>query len=303
MINDIFLFIDILQTGSLTKTAAAHHMSKSQISRRLTMLEENLKTKLVTRTTRTLVPTESGNLFLQYCLQIQEVWNDALKVIGEQSEEISGEIKLTLPITWGSEIIMPHLAHFYSLYPNVRFSIDMSPAIRDIASEGYDLGFRVGEKLPNSSLKSRKLMSYSYVLCGSPHYFEKNGIPKTPNDLKHHSGIINMTLSPENREFEWVLSDNIKKYKIQVQRKFEVSNYSAQRKLALMGMGIVCIPKPLVKTMLAKKELVEILQTYEKPSATLWLLHPYHHTPPKKVRLLIDYLTEKLSSLSKISDP
>lgn len=294
MLDEINLFLDIVRLKNLTKVAALHQLSKSQVSRRLTQLEQSLQTKLIQRSTRHISLTPSGFYLHQAFMQMKSLYLEALEQIHQQDTSLEGLIKITAPTTWGSDIICPLLAKFSAAHPGIQLKIDLSPAIRDLYFDDFDVAIRAGTSLPDTDLKARKLVSYPFVVCASAHYLSQHPQLKHPQDLSTHPCINDLTDNPEYKKYRWSFSKDGAVINVETTRSFEVSNYQAQKQLLLEGMGVAKLPLPFIESELKQKQILPLFSQYSLAPIHLWILYPRNAFLPKKLRALIDFLSAKL---------
>lgn len=293
MLNTFRLFIDIVKLANLSQVAAKWQLSKSQVSRKLTKLEEDIGSQLVQRSTRRLSLTESGQIFYQSCQHLVALWDESLEAIQEGEKNVSGDIRLTAPSTWGNTIIVPAVAAFSRKYPDINFTLDLTASIRDMHQ--YDVAIRSIKQLPDSNLHARELLRYDYILCGSQEYLDSFGTPRTVDELSQHRCIHNVTHDPGKRHYEWTFKSGSKIEKVRLSSHFQVSNYAAQADLVTQGLGLARLPAPFAKPLIDSGKLIELLPQYDKDYSILWLVFPHHGPMPKRIRLLIDYLINNIS--------
>lgn len=294
MFEEITLFIAIVNYKNLTKVANELGLSKSQVSRRLTQIEQTLGHSLINRSTRKLSLTEAGERFYSSCLEMESSWHSTLEALNDEQTTLAGVLKITLPPSWANAIFMPIFAEFAKQYPEITFNLDLTSEIRDLYSGNYDLAIRLAPILPDSNLKARKLINYQSIICASPAYLKRHPAPKTPNDLKQHRCINSFSHSINRKASLWKLNKANKTQKIATQGQFTVSDYLAQRALALADYGVVLVPKLFVEQDIEQKQLVPLLKSYTLPEGHLWAIHPYQHRMPNRVRVLIDFIIDAL---------
>ncbi|MES0808312.1 LysR family transcriptional regulator [Roseibium sp. SCPC15] len=187
-LDDLKFFKRVAELGSLSAAGREFGLSPSAASSRLSNLEKELGSQLVARTTRRTGLTEAGQVFLRHaCNALGEM--DRAKALIDASEDTPrGTLRISLNVFFGRKHILPYLLEYRQLYPDLRLDVDMTDRIVDLVDEGYDMAIR-GAPLPDSSLIARKLGGNQRVLCASPEYISRKGMPKSPDDLRSHDCI------------------------------------------------------------------------------------------------------------------
>ncbi|MCG7588778.1 LysR family transcriptional regulator, partial [Photobacterium sp. OFAV2-7] len=184
-LEDMHVFIRVVETGSITKAAEQLNLAKSAVSKRLSELENRLNSKLINRTTRKSSLTEAGTLYYQQVKQILEEVDELNNRISSATQHLEGSLKLALPLSFGLSQLAPALDIYAKKYPNLKIETDFSDRKVDIVEEGFDLAFRIGH-IEDSSFRARKIAPIKHVLCASPEYLEQHGTPASLEELKSH---------------------------------------------------------------------------------------------------------------------
>ncbi len=187
-LDDLRFFKRVAELGSLSAAGREFGLSPSASSSRLTNLEKELGSQLVARTTRRTSLTEAGQVLLRHASSALSEMDRAKALIDAAEDEPRGVLKISANVFFGRKHILPHLAGYRQLYPDLRLEVDMTDRIVDLVEEGYDLAIR-GGPMPDSSLMARKLGGNQRVLCASPDYIARKGAPETPEDLRNHDCI------------------------------------------------------------------------------------------------------------------
>ena len=184
-LGDLEVFTRVVSTGSMSAAGRALGFSPAVISKRIKRLEDRLGTRLLQRTTRQISLTEAGQGFYDRVLGILAGVEEAEAFASGRSAQPHGTLRVTAPTSFGRMHIAPHLARFMEAHPELVVNIVLSDEFTDIVAEGFDLAIRIGE-LDDSSLVARKLAPVRRILCASPAYIERHGIPETVDDLGRH---------------------------------------------------------------------------------------------------------------------
>ncbi|UTH75353.1 LysR substrate-binding domain-containing protein [Chromobacterium sp. IIBBL 290-4] len=279
-------FVAVVDGGGFTAAARRLGLSVAQVSRLVGRLEERLGARLLYRTTRKISLTEAGEVYLAHGRQLLESLAEAEQAVSQLQAEPRGALKLTAPLAYGQSHIAPLLLDFMQRYPLLEVQLNLSNQVQDLVHDGYDLAIRIGH-LGDSTLKARKLAQRRYHICGSPAYFAVHGLPRTPQDLARQRCL---SIGKEG----WHLRVGGRRQTFRVQGPLRCSTAAPLAEAALRGMGLVQLPDYYVAAHLARGELIEVLAEYAEEEEGIWALYPHNRQLSPKVRLLVDFLAERL---------
>ena len=285
-LNAISVFCKVIETQSFTQAANQQNISVAMASKLVSQLEEHLKTRLLQRTTRKIVPTEAGMLYYQRCQAILLDLSEADSSISNMATSLQGNLLISVPRDFGLLYISPNLPKFIELHPNLHVEIEFEDKRVDLVAEGYDLALRIGY-MQDSSLVARKISSSPMYFVASPSYLEARGIPLTPDDLEYHQGLLYKS-SLNQVHWQSTKANQIQRYKIQ--SKVVSNNGMALLEMTKAGLGISNAPDFFVKDALASGELVEILSEYKQKPLDIYVVYPNRRHLPAKVRAFIEFL-------------
>lgn len=285
-LNAISVFCKVIETQSFTQAANQQNISVAMASKLVSQLEEHLKTRLLQRTTRKIMPTEAGMLYYQRCQAILLDLSEADSSISNMATSLQGNLLISMPRDFGLLYISPNLPKFIELHPNLHVEIEFEDKRVDLVAEGYDLALRIGY-MQDSSLVARKISSSHMHFVASPSYLEARGIPLTPDDLEYHQGLLYKS-SLNQVYWQSTKANQIQRYKIQ--SKVVSNNGMALLEMTKAGLGISNAPNFFVKDALASGELVEILSEYKQKPLDIYVLYPNRRHLPAKVRAFIEFL-------------
>lgn len=285
-LNAISVFCKVIETQSFTQAANQQNISVAMASKLVSQLEEHLKTRLLQRTTRKIVPTEAGMLYYQRCQSILLDLSEADSSISNMATSLQGNLLISVPRDFGLLYISPNLPKFIELHPNLHVEIEFEDKRVDLVAEGYDLALRIGY-MQDSSLVARKISSSPMHFVASPSYLEARGIPLTPDDLEYHQGLLYKS-SLNQVHWQSTKANQIQRYKIQ--SKVVSNNGMALLEMTKAGLGISNSPSFFVKDALASGELVEILSEYKQKPLDIYVVYPNRRHLPAKVRAFIEFL-------------
>ena len=288
-LEDMQVFIRVVESGGIGRAAEQLGMAKSAVSRRLSELEKRLGIQLINRTTRTSNLTEAGNNYYQQVQKVVDQVNEINSEVKDAERALTGSIRLAVPLSFGLLHLGPAIDLFVQQHPQLNIHIDFSDRQVDIIEEGFDLALRIA-KLKNSSNQARKICPCRQVLVASPAYLEKAGVPRTPEDLERHQ-FLKYT---GNSSGQWTIIDaNGKHRSPNTTASIIANNGDFLLQMARAGHGLVMVPTFIAWEALASGDLVEVLPDCSLPGLNAWFVYPRNRYLPRRVRLLIDFVTER----------
>src|SRR5215471_11900214 len=224
-LNGMRVFAQVVEAKSFSAAADKLGMSKSLASRHVSALERSLSVKLLNRSTRKLSLTEAGALFYEHCARIVREAQLAEERLTRTQSEPAGLVRLTAVPAFAIRHVLPALSELYRKYPKIRVKLACSNRTLDLGEEGFDLGIRIAMK-PAPNLVARKLASNRSVLCASPAYLERRGMPRRIEDLRKHDCVLFPPLAPKG---VWTFRRDARKYSVQGGAVFETDEMDAVR--------------------------------------------------------------------------
>ena len=294
-IEAIQAFVAVVESGSFVGAADRLKLSKALVSRQVALLEDQLGTRLLHRTTRRVSLTSDGDLFLARSRELLQQWQEAMDEVSHRAVKARGTLRINVPFSYGVIRLAPLWSKFMEQHPDVLLDITLSDRVTDLVDEGYDLAVRIGQ-LPSSSLVSRRLSSMRLKLCASSAYLKSHGMPDEPQDLARHRVLSYSLLSTGD---VWTLSmrtDPGRIQTIEVKPAMRSNNGDTCTQAAIAGQGIVLQPDFMVDEPLAQGRLIELLPQWQAQEFGVYAVYPTRRHLPAKVRLMIDYLAKRLAS-------
>lgn len=285
-LNAISVFCKVVESQSFTQAAAQQNISVAMASKLVSQLEEQLKIRLLQRTTRKIVPTEAGLIYYQRCQPLLMELKDVEAGISNLSSELQGNLVISVPMDFGYRFIAPSLHRFVQAHPHLHVDIEYSDRKVDLVAEGYDIALRIGY-LQDSSLVAKKIASSTMHFVASPDYLAKRGIPQTPEDLENHDCLLYKT---QGNQVYWTFNHQQQMEKIKMHSKLVCNNGLTLTQLAKSGLGIINSPYFLIDKELQSGELVEVLADYRQQKLDLHLLYPNRRHLPAKVRAFMEFI-------------
>lgn len=288
-LEDIEVFIRIVEAGGIGKAAEQLNLAKSAVSRRLSDLEARLGTKLIQRTTRTSSLTEAGKGYYQRALKVSEAVEEMNTLTSAENTQLEGTLRLAVPLSFGLMHLTPALDLFAKEHPNLTLQIDFSDREVDMVEEGFDLAFRITD-LKDSSIQARRIVPIHFTMVASPDYLKEYGEPKTHTDLSGHK-LLKYTLAPTT---EWrVIDPKGQAQRISFGSDIQANNGGFLVYMAAQGHGIVFSPTFICWEAVAKGELKPILTDYEIPPVYAYAIYPQNRYLSQKARVFIDFLVDR----------
>jgi DNA-binding transcriptional LysR family regulator len=289
------LFTEVVEGGSFSAAARRLGMAPSSVARGIGALEDELGVRLLNRTTRKLGMTEAGRLFHERSKRILVEVDDARLSVTQLEAEPRGTLRVSMPVAFGRLHIAPALPEFLASYPRLQIDLSLTDTFVDLVEEGVDLAIRIGE-LQDSSLIARRLATNTRVICGSPGYFERAGMPTAPRDLSGHDCLLYKRQS--NRAI-WRLRDQERTYEVEVRGPLWANNADALHTAALSGVGLAILPTWMVGADVRRGALQVAFADYQvSPGAldtSIYAVFPYARHLSPKVRALVDFLVRRFT--------
>jgi len=293
LFENLALFLLIVEKGGLSAAGREIGLSPTSVSERLGALEKHYGATLLTRTTRSISLTDEGRLLVDGARRLLADAEDIESNIKLGTERISGLIRLSAPVDLGRNRIVPILDQFLEEHPNVSVDVNLTDGFVDLAGQGIDFAIRYGA-LSDSTLRVRKLSEGRRVVCASPAYLSVHGTPAHPSELARQQCILMRFGTSIHRE--WQFRADGRSFKVLVSGKRVANDGDQVRRWCLGGHGI-CIKSYLdVREDLKAGRLIELLEAYSLPGVDLQIVYPSGHALPRRVKLLMDEISLKLSN-------
>ncbi len=291
-LEDIRIFVTIVNMGSFTAAAEHLQLSKQFVSRRMAALEKQVAARLLVRNTRKLSVTDTGQVFFHHAQRILEEVHEAEQVISARQQKLTGSFRISLPMIYGVRRLAPLVVEFQTAHPELSIHIDMSDHYVDVVGEGFDMVLRIGN-LMDSTLIARCLGKLAMVLCASPRYLAAHGTPASGADLIQH----NCLLYGREGQFGWKLTSEEGVTTFPVRGSLSSNNGEVIRDAAEAGVGIALLPAFIVEESLKKGTLLQIMRESSPPPLTLSALYPRHRQNSAVTRVLLSFLAERVAGI------
>lgn len=291
MLDDLkrmVMFSHVVEAGSFSAAASRLGIAKSAVSKHISLLEQHLGVRLLNRTTRGLSLTDVGETYYQHCVRMVEAAEEARRSTSTLQEEPHGTLKIASPASFGAEYVAPLLQEFLQLHPSLKAELLLDDELVDMVKEGIDVAIRVGW-LPDSSLRARKLRDAPRLICASPAYIERMGMPKTPDDLANHQWVI-FSLLPT--PYHCTLRFKQEQKTVHIKGRVKTNSGRAVCSLLLAGAGVGVLSDFLVAEDIRQGRLIQLLPDHEISDVGIYAL--YQDSQQAKVRQFVDYLADNL---------
>ena len=292
----IRVFISVAESGSFSEAARRLGMSTSSVSRQVGALEEWMDVRLFKRTTRSFSLTEAGENYLASVAPALRQLEVAKRNAHAYQDTVSGAIRVHMRASAGTEVIVPALSSFFALYPDIEIELTLTDERIDLLDNGVDVAVWLG-RLDDSSMVARRLSGSTRVVCASPEYLRRFGIPEKPVDLVHHRCLLYLKHSYSKA---WHFRKGDESFSVPVTGPLRTPDSAVLMAGAKQGLGLVLLQDWMVRQAVEAGQLQPVLSEYEayptEQQTSLYVVYPHRHRVPRKVRVFIDFLVQLFES-------
>ncbi len=281
-------YVHIVDEGSFAAASRRMGISKSLASKYIADLEADLGTRLLSRTTRSVRPTEIGTEYYRQVKEILSRLEEANETVRQVSKQARGRLRIGAPIYYTLSVLQPHVTRFVETYPEIQLELVLDDGRNDVIAEGLDAVIRIGE-LEDSSLLARRLRSASVLVVASPSYLAEHGRPMTPADLAGHRCLYYTNMRGAGT---WPFRQNDEIIYQKVQPFFSSNNAEMIRLAALAGTGIAMAVDFMVAEDLEQGKLVQVLPEFTLPELPVSVVYPQSRGMTAAMRAFLDYLSQ-----------
>ena len=291
-LNDLLAFVAVGQERSFTKAAAKLGVSQSALSHTLRELEARLGVRLLTRTTRSVSPTEAGERLLHTVAPRFEEIEAELEALSELREKPAGTIRITAIDYVADTILWPKLVKLLRQYPDIKVEIIIDYGLTDIVAQRYDAGVRSGEQVAKDMIAVRVGPDMRMAVVGASSYYEKRLPPKTPQELIGHN-CINLRLPTLGGLYAWEFEKGGRELKVRVEGQLVFNTTAQILNAALAGFGLAYVPEDLAQPHVAKGRLKRVLEDWCPPFSGYHLYYPSRRQSSAAFTLVVDALRHR----------
>lgn len=287
--DDLLAFLEVARERSFTRAAAKLGVSPSALSHSMRGLEERLGLRLLSRTTRSVTPTDAGERLLQSIGPRFEQIAAELSALGELRKRPSGSIRITSDEHALSSVLWPALRTFIPRYPDIKVEIVIDNGLTDIVAERFDAGVRLGGMVAKDMIAMRIGPDERMAVVATPSYLSQSAKLKKPQDLTEHA-CINFRLPTRGGVYPWEFEKKGREFRVRVDGQLIFNGVAPMLKAALDGFGIAYLPEDLVQPLIDKGKLVRLLADWTPPFAGYHLYYPSRRQPTAAFTALLEAL-------------
>jgi DNA-binding transcriptional LysR family regulator len=286
---DLNAFVVVAEERSFTRAAAKLGTSQSALSFTVRRLEERLGVRLLSRTTRSVAPTQAGERLLRTLGPALDKIGVELAALSEFREKPAGTIRITAGEHAAEAILWPALATLLPHYPDIKVELIIDYGLTDIVAERYDAGVRLGEQVARDMIAVRVGPDFRWAVVGAPSYFARRSRPKRPQDLTAHD-CINLRLPTYGGLFAWEFEKRGRELKVRVEGQLVFTNHALRLNAALAGLGLAYLPEDTVQRHLADRRLIRVLDDWCPPFSGYHLYYPSRRQLAPAFAVLVEAL-------------
>lgn len=287
--DDLLAFIAVARERSFTRAAARLGISQSALSQIIRSFEAKLGVRLLTRTTRSVSPTEAGERLLQTASPRFDEIAAELKAVAELRDRPSGTIRITATDYAANVALWPRLTPFLEQYPDIKVEISIDYGLSDIVAEQYDLGIRQGDEVAEGMIAARIAPDVRFVIVGAPSYLDKHAPLAAPSDLTQHN-CINLRLPTRSGLYAWELKRGNQEIRVRVDGQLVLNGAYQILYAAQAGRGLAFLPEDLAQPFLETGKLRIVLEDWCPTFPGLHLYYPSRRQSSRALSLLIEAL-------------
>jgi DNA-binding transcriptional LysR family regulator len=288
-VSDLLAFLAVARERSFTKAGKKLGISQSALSHTIRGLEERLGLRLLTRTTRSVSPTEAGDRLLASVGSRFEEIEAELEALSELRDKPAGSIRITASENAASTILLPKLARFLLQYPDIKVEIVIDYGLTDIVAQRFDAGVRSGEQVAKDMIAVRIAPDMRMAVVSAPSYFAQRSSPKKPQDLTEHN-CINLRLPIHGGLYAWEFEKAGRELRVRVEGQLVLNATSQMLSAALAGVGLAYMPEQMVRAYMADGRLMRVLEDWCEPYSGYHLYYPSRRQSSPAFKLLVDAL-------------
>jgi DNA-binding transcriptional LysR family regulator len=287
--HNLAAFVAVAQERSFTRAAAKLGVSQSALSQTIRNLEARVGIRLLTRTTRSVAPTEAGERLLHGVAPRFEEIDAELDALSKLRDKPAGTIRITSTENAANAILRPVLRRFLPHYPDIRVEIVVDYGLNDIVAERYDAGVRPGGNVAKGMIAVRIGPDMRMAVVGAPSYFEKRPPPRMPQDLTVHD-CVNLRTPTHGGLYPWEFDKDGREFRVRVEGQLVFNNSGLMLNAALDGLGLAYLPEAQVQPYLVDGQLVRVLASWCQPFSGYHIYYPSRRQPSPAFALLVDAL-------------
>lgn len=298
-INDLLAFVAVAREGSFTKAAAQLGVSQSALSHTIRGLEARMGVRLLSRTTRSVSPTEAGAYLLARIGPGFDEIESGVAALSDFRDTPRGHVRITTAEHAANTVLWPKLAPVMQRYPDVSVEINVDYGLGDIVAQRFDMGIRLGDQVAKDMIAVRIGPDWRMAIVATPDYLQRMPAPQTPQDLAAHQ-CITMRLPTHGGLMAWELEKDGAAVQVRVQGQWVFNGSRAMLRAALAGYGLTYVPEDMAAPHIAQGELLRVLDDWCQPFSGYHLYYPHRRGMSPAMRVVVDALRH--SEVSAVAD-
>jgi len=288
-LNLLMMFLEIVNSGSISQSAARSHVPKATLSRKLRLLEQQVGAVLLKRGPHRLEMTEIGQALYRHCERIAAEAAEASSIASEMQSQLRGAMRISIPFGLGNTWISQALARFALLYPDVKLTIDVTNRWVDVSEEPFDVAIYIG-RIRNEHLPVRRLAELPRGVYASPAYLERNGVPRVPQDLLRHDCIA---LESQLIDGLWTI-ESADEGPTPVVPRMISTDVVVTREMVISGLGCAILTHALSETEVKAERLVRVLPEWTLPPVLMSATFLERRHLPQRIRAFLDLIVQQI---------
>ncbi|ADU71305.1 LysR family transcriptional regulator [Pantoea sp. At-9b] len=297
-LGDLAAFLVVAEEKSFTRAAARLSTSQPALSQTVRRLEERLGVRLLIRNTRNVAVTEAGEQLVNTLRPALSDIDHRLQALSQFRDKPAGTVRITAGQHAADTLIWPAIREVLHTYPDINIELSLDSALTDIVSERFDAGIRLGERVELDMIAARIGPDLRMAVVGTPDYFAKHPIPKSPHELPHHT-CINIRLPSSGGIYAWEFSQGERELNVRVDGQFIVNNIVAALKAAEAGVGLAMVMEDMVEAQLEEGKLVRVLAEWCAPFAGYHIYYPSRRLLSPAFQVLLQTLRRRSTVVEK----
>ncbi len=296
--NDLLAFLAVAKERSFTRAAAKLGVSQSAVSHTVRALEARLGIRLLTRTTRSVAPTEAGERLLRTVGPRFEEIESELAALSALREKPAGTVRITAGEHAAATVLWPAMETLLPTYPDIKLEVIVDYGLTDIVAERYDAGIRIGEQVAKDMIAVRVGPDMRVAVVGAPSYFRSRKRPRVPQDLTAHD-CINLRLPTYGGLYVWEFEKGGREVKVRVEGRLVFNNLALRLSAAVAGLGLAYVPEDQVQDHLADGRLVRVLADWCPAFSGYHLYYPGRRQPASAFSVVVEALRSRQAALAR----
>lgn len=282
------VFVRVVEAGTFTKAADTLDLPNATVTRLIQQLEEDLKVRLLHRTTRSLTVTPEGAIYYERVVRLLAELADIESSARQSRAKPSGKIRVDTAAAIGTLVVVPALADFYSSYPDVDVELDIGNKHTDLVAEGIDCAIRAGE-VEEQFMVARRIGGFGFTVCATPEFLRIHGTPHSPDEIRDRS-TVGMISARDGRALPFYFSSEAKESRLALNHKLIVNDTNAYLAAGLASLGIIQAPTYCVREAIESGKLVPLLEDWQQDIIPVHVIYAPNRYLSAKVRVFIDWI-------------